>query len=216
MSIQHPPIPKRIHYCWFGGGPLGEAEKNYMGSWRRHLPDFEIIRWDERNFDPGILPFSAEAHRLQKWAFVADVARVHALRTQGGLYLDTDMEILKPLDGFLRARGFLGFEKNGVLQTGLMAFELRHPLMEDMWHYYKHKSFHEKNGDLAMTPNTQILTRIAVAKYGLVKDGRRQTLQKGVEVWPEQWFCPLEYENREMRLTKNTHAIHHYAQSWTW
>ena len=103
-------IPKKIHYCWFGGNPLPEDAQKYLESWKKFCPDYEIIRWDEKNFDINQLPYVQEAFKAKKWAFITDYVRLYALYNYGGIYMDTDVEVLKSLDSFLELKAFSGFE----------------------------------------------------------------------------------------------------------
>ena len=116
-------IPKIIHYCWFGGKPLPALARKCIMSWKKFLPDYEIREWNEHNFDVNKVPYTAEAYAAKKYAFVTDYVRLYALYHEGGIYMDTDVEVLKPLDRFLHHPAFSGFEGGGLVPTGIMASE---------------------------------------------------------------------------------------------
>ena len=114
-------IPKKIHYCWFGGNPLPPLAKKCIASWKKYCPDYEIKEWNETNFDVNALAYTREAFEARKWAFITDVVRLQALVTEGGIYMDTDVEVLKPLDSLLQYEAVSGFESETQIPTGLMA-----------------------------------------------------------------------------------------------
>ena len=136
-------IPKIIHYCWFGGNPYPEDVKKCIESWKKNLPDYEIREWNEGNFDFNQIPYTKEAYETKKWAFITDYVRLHALNLYGGIYMDTDVEILKSLDPFLHEKGFAGFERIDGIQTGLMAAEKGHPFIRELKQEYEKLHFSE-------------------------------------------------------------------------
>ena len=130
-------IPKVIHYCWFGGKPLPKLAKKCLASWKKFCPDYEIIRWDESNFDVNGCDYSREAYEAKKWAFVSDYARLKVIVDNGGIYMDTDVEVVKPLDEFLSHEAFSGFENPRSITTGIMACEKGFaPFAEMLNEYY--------------------------------------------------------------------------------
>ncbi len=129
-------IPKKIHYCWFGGAPLPDLVQKCIASWQEHCPEYEIIRWDESNFDLNCCDYVKEAYQAQKWAFVSDVARLYALVTYGGIYMDTDMELLKPLDDILQYEAISGFESNCRISAGLLSCHAKHPFFQELLHQW--------------------------------------------------------------------------------
>ena len=124
-------IPKKIHYCWFGRNPLPEDAKKYIESWEKYCPDYEIKEWNEDNFNLDMYPYVREAYENRKFAFVSDVARLYALYNEGGFYMDTDVELIKPLDDFLKYDGVSGFESSTQIPTGLMASRQLQPFVKE-------------------------------------------------------------------------------------
>ena len=151
-------IPKKIHYCWFGGKELPELAKKCIASWEKFCPDYEIIRWDESNFNINICKYVTEAYQNKKFAFVTDYVRLYAMHTQGGIYMDTDVELTKNLDIFLDNQGFSGFESEEHIPTGIMASEKGFSLFEELLSYYTDRSFVKEDGALDTTTNVEIIT----------------------------------------------------------
>lgn len=185
-----------------------------MQSWEMHLQGYEFIEWNEDNFDVSAWLFAAEAYKEKKYAFVADVARLYALFSQGGVYLDTDVEILKPLDPFLVNRAFTGFEKGKDLTTGLMGAEAGSEWIREFMQLYDGRHFILPDGGLDMTTNVRRITDYMVHEYGLREDGSFQDFEGLVTVYPGDYFSPLNPFTRRLVCTPNTVAIHHYMASW--
>lgn len=205
-------IPKKIHYCWFGGKPLPEDAKKYIESWKKYCPDYEIKEWNENNFDLDMYPYIREAYDNRKFAFVSDVARLYAMYTEGGIYMDTDVEVLKPLDDFLKYDGVSGFESSTQIPTGLMASRDLHPLVKEWLDEYKDIHFVKKDGSFDMTTNVTRITNSCL-KYGFVADGKLQTV-KDFTFFPSDYFCPKNAKTGIIELTDNTYTIHHFSGSW--
>ena len=215
-------IPKIIHYCWFGGNPLPELARKCIASWRKYLPDYEIKEWNESNFDVYQAPYIAEAYRLKAYAFVSDYARFWILYRYGGIYFDTDVEVIRPLDDLLERGSFMGFEcqegtpqdnPNGDMAAGLgMAVWKGHPFFRQMVDHYNHIHFARWNGK-----STAIVLH-HTAKY--LDYAHKQVLDGGIVrvsdllIYPPEYFCPLNYFTKEMHITENTRTIHHYVASW--
>jgi len=216
------PIPKVIHYCWFGGNPLPELAQKCIASWRKFLPDYEIKEWNEKNFDVYQATYVEEAYRLKKYAHVSDYARFWILYHYGGIYFDTDVEVIRPLDDILARGSFLGFEcqegtlvdnPNGNMAAGLgMGVAKGHPFFGQMVEYYNHIHFVCWNGKSTgnVTPHA---TQFLDFKH-------KQILEGGIVyvndllIYPEEYFCPLNYYTNELNITENTRTIHHYMASW--
>ena len=205
-------IPKKIHYCWFGGNPLPEDAKHYIESWRKYCPDYEIKEWNESNFDLDMFPYVREAYDSRKFAFVSDVARLYALYTEGGIYMDTDVEVLKPLDEFLKYEGVSGFESSTQIPTGLMASRDLHPLVKEWLDDYAGKHFIKEDGSFDLTTNVRRITNICL-KHGFVANGKLQTVAD-FTFFPSDVFCPKSHETGVIICTENTVTIHHFAGSW--
>ncbi len=205
-------IPKIIHYCWFGGNPLPELAQKCIESWKKYCPDYEIIEWNESNFDVNCCRYAKEAYEAKKWAFVSDVARLFALVNQGGIYMDTDVELLKPLDDFLELEAVSGFESTKNIPTGLMACRKDFLLFKEFLEWYDDKSFVMPDGRYNMTTNVTIMTDICL-EHGLEPNNKKQTVS-GFTLFPSEYFCPKDYETKKLNITNNTYAIHHFDGSW--
>ena len=208
-------IPKTIHYCWFGGNPLPPLAEKCLASWKKCCPDYEIVRWDESNYDLEAAPlYIRQACELKKWAFVTDYVRLDVVYRHGGIYMDTDVQLLKSLDPLLVNRAYFGFEDGKYVNTGLgFGAEAQHPILKDMMDDYKEISFVLPDGSLDQTPCPQRNTE-AFLRLGLVQDDSRQLLDGGILILPSPFLCPIDNRTRTMRKTKDTVSIHHYSASW--
>lgn len=204
-------IPKKIHYCWFGGAPFPELIEQCMESWQKYCPDYEIIRWDESSFDISAIPFVSEAYAAKKWAFVSDYVRLYALYHHGGIYLDTDVELYKPIDRFLHEDAFTGFETNDSPVTAIMGCKQHHPLFGELLEYYDRHSFYV-DGKMDLTPNTAVISSILVSK-GIRLNGRKQTVS-GCTVYPSAVLCPNDLLRVFGLHSARSYCIHHFMGSW--
>lgn len=205
-------IPKVIHYCWFGGKPLPPLAKKCLKSWKKHCPNYEIKRWDESNFDINMCRYVKEAYEAKKYAFVTDFVRLWALVKFGGIYMDTDVEVLKSLDPILQYKAVSGFEKLNIIPTGLMACEKGFPLFEEFLRDYDNLPFLLPDGKQDLTPNVIRMTNICL-KYGLIANNTEQTVN-GFKLFPMEYFCPVTYNGSVGGITNNTFTIHHFMSSW--
>ena len=206
-------IPKIIHYCWFGGTPLPEKEQACIVSWKQFFPDYEIKFWNEETFDLSSAPlFAKQAYELKKYAFVSDYVRVKVLHDFGGIYFDTDVQVLARFDSILNNEGFLGFENSKRVGTATMAFMPHHPLMAKFLQYYTMHPFIDKNGNADITANVTILTDI-LTEQGFVGNGQQQNIN-GVVVYPRDWFSPKKMNETDFNISPNTLAIHKFSCSW--
>lgn len=205
-------IPRTIHYCWFGSPALPRDVARYIDGWRRVCPGYEVKRWDESNFDVAARRYTAEAHAAGKYAFVSDVARLHALVSEGGIYLDTDVEVVRPFDPLLDDTAFAGYEGTAHVATSTLACESGHPFFRKMLESYDSRCFTRPDGTPDGMTNVGLITDM-LAGEGLACDGR-QTRVAGITVYPFDRFSPYDYVDGRMRRTENTFAVHHYAQTW--
>lgn len=205
-------IPKKIHYCWFGRGEMPDKAKKCIESWKKYCPDYELILWNEDSFDINSNTYVKEAYENKKFAFVTDYVRLFAMYNYGGIYMDTDVEVIKPLDEFLDNKGFSGFESAQFIPTGIMASEKGFPLYGEFLEYYQNRNFVKEDGSLDNTTNVIIMTKI-VEKYGLKKTGELQVIN-GWKLYPSDYFCPLNDSTGELNITENTATIHWFAKSW--
>ena len=206
-------IPKIIHYCWFGRGEKPELAKKCIASWRKSCPDFEIREWNEGNCDYLSIPFMAEAYAARKYAFVSDVMRLIVLEQYGGVYFDTDVEVLRDISPLLDDEGFIGFENDQFVNSGqVMAAKAHHPVIQAMIEEYK--KLHFTNADGTATPvgcprlNTDVMER-----FGLIRNGREQVVA-GIHVYSADYFNPMDSTTGKLTKTENTYSIHWYSMSW--
>ncbi len=206
-------IPRKIHYCWFGGGEPGKKDKKYIEGWSRACPGFEIIRWDESNYDINKNRFMKEAANAGKWSFVSDFARLDILYEHGGIYFDTDVEIIKDFSDLLKYEGFIGFENDEKVNDGQgFGFRPGHPILQEMMKAYENEKFIKEDGTLNIKESPLYRTECLV-KHGLKLNGERQNIE-GIEIFPKDYFCPKDFYTRRVKLTDNTHSIHHFHESW--
>ena len=205
-------IPKVIHYCWFGGNPLTELAEKCIASWKKYCPDYEIVEWNESNFDINSCDYVREAYAAKKWAFVSDVARLFALVNYGGIYMDTDVEVLRPLDDLLEYEAVSGFEAKERIPTGLMACQKGQPLFVELLHEYDTAHFLKEDGTYDTTTNVTRITNTCL-KYGLRLNNTLQTVN-GFTLLPYDYLCPKNVETKILTITENTLVIHHFDGSW--
>lgn len=205
-------IPKIIHYCWFGKNPLSEMAVKCIESWKKYCPDYEIIEWNENNFDIEMNDYVKEAYQNKKWAFVSDVARLYALVNHGGIYMDTDVEVIKPIDDLLKYEAVSGFETETQITTGLMGCVKGHRMFVEFLDDYKDCHFIKPDGSLDMSTNVIRITNTC-RKYGLKENNSLQTIN-GFTLFPRDYLCPKNHRTNELNLTKNTYTIHHFDGSW--
>ena len=206
-------IPKTIHYCWFGRNQKPELAEKCIKSWKIYCPDYEVIEWNEDNFDLNSAPlYVQQAYEAKKWAFVTDYVRLWAMVEFGGIYMDTDVEVIKPLDRFLKHKAFAGFEDNRHIQTAIMACEKSYPFFEKLLRIYDGKTFFNPDGSMDLTTNVSTITEMCL-KNGLKQNGEHQIIQ-GFALYPKDFFCPLSFSTGWLRKTKNTVTVHWFAGSW--
>lgn len=205
-------IPKRIHYCWFGRGKMPEMARKCIASWKKYLPEYEIKEWNEENFDLDQYPYVREAYDNRKFAFVTDVVRLYALYHEGGIYMDTDVEVLKPLDVLLQYDAVSGFESATRIPTGLMACRKGLPIFKELLSEYDGLHFVKSDGSMDLTTNVTRITN-TLLKYGFVPNNQLQTVN-GFTLLPQDWLCPKDYETKVVNITPNTLCIHHFDGSW--
>ena len=205
-------IPKKIHYCWFGGNEKPDLVKKCIDSWKEKCPGYEIIEWNESTFDIEINKYVKDAYNSKKWAFVSDVARLKALVQEGGIYMDTDVEVIKSLDSFLQYRSVMGFESDEYLSTAFIASEKNNSLFREMLEKYNNLKFYNDDGSIDFVTNVQRLTELCV-QYGLKLDGSFQRLEN-ITIFPSDYFSPKNYKTGELNLSERTVCIHHFDGSW--
>jgi mannosyltransferase OCH1-like enzyme len=206
-------IPKKIHYCWFGRNPKPKLAQKCIKSWKKYCKGYEIIEWNEDNFDISSAPlYVRQAYDAKKWAFVTDYVRLWAMTKYGGIYMDTDVEVIKPLDQFLKHRAFSGFEDHIHIPTGIMACEKDFPLFREFLDFYDTVSFMNPDGTYNQTTNVQIITDVCL-KRGLIQNNTLQEID-GFTLYPNDVFCPVNYYDSRLYKTRNTATIHWFSGSW--
>ena len=208
-------IPKIIHYCWFGPNQLPKSAERCIDSWRKHFPDYEIMRWDETNFDVDAIQYTSQAYGMKKYAFVSDYARFWILYRFGGVYFDTDVEVIAPFDRILSKGAFMGREAgtNGKVAPGLgLGVEPGHPFYKEMLDEYSRFSFMKEDGTMNQKTIVNYTTEILVRK-GLVMQDIEQEVD-GITIYPAAIFCPMDSTTGIVRVSPETVSIHHYDCSW--
>lgn len=221
-------IPKVIHYCWFGRNHKNKDVLRCIESWKKYLPDYEIREWNEDNYDIAKCQYMEDAYREKKWAFVSDYCRLDVIYQYGGIYLDTDVEVLKSFDDLLYNEFYCGFESRDVkvqkrwgmnleqsVNFGIgYGAEMRHPILKEMLDLYDTLNFYNEDGTLNLLSCPVYQTNVLL-KHGLIQDGKTQQINGGV-VYSAEFFCPQSNLSEEMLfLTTNSYSIHHFSNSWS-
>jgi len=208
-----PRIPKVIHYCWFGKNPIPDRYKIWMESWHKYCPDYEVKLWNEENYDVSKNEYMLQAYEAGKWGFVPDYARVDIIYNHGGIYLDTDVEIIRPLDDLLYEDAFLGFERNDMVNLGQGFGAVKgHPIIKEMRDMYEELSFVKDDGTLNLTPSPSYQTEVLV-KHGLERNGSYQIIDH-MTVYPEKLINGKNERTRIVETLPRTKMIHHFDASW--
>ena len=206
-------IPRIIHYCWFGGGEIPDYLKKCIDSWYRVCPDYEIIRWDENNYDVNKYLYTRQAYEKGKYGFVSDVARLDILYRNGGVYLDTDVELIKHLDSFLFNKGFVGVERWGNINSGGgIGAVPQHPMIREMLDYRLEFPFVYEDGTLNLETNGLYET-IPFVRHGMRIDNTLQIVND-MTVYPASVFHPYDYMSCEERIEADTVSIHRFYGGW--
>lgn len=214
-------IPKVIHYCWFGRRALPPLAIKCIASWKKFFSDYEIKEWNEDNFDVNMIPYIAEAYRAKKYAFVSDYARFWILYHYGGLYFDTDVEIIKPMDDIIARGPFMGCENNFdvkhktsiSINPGLgVGVNPQTSFYKELLDIYDSLHFVKNDGNFNLKTVVEYTTELFQC-HGLKNIAGIQMIA-GIYIYPTDYFCPISVKDGKLRITNNTRSIHHYAQSW--
>ncbi len=209
-----PLIPKKIHYCWFSGDPIPLQLQQCIDSWKRFCPDYEIVRWDERNYDISKNQYTRQAYAYQKWGYIPDYARLDILYHYGGFYLDTDVELVRNLDELLYQPAFCSTEKWGVVNMGISGAQPQNPTLHRMLDYRETISFLYPDGTENLISSGMYDT-LSLMNQGLRLNGETQMLPNGtMAVYASEFFQPFDFMSGEMHLTENTFSIHHFSGTW--
>ena len=228
-------IPKIIHYCWFGRNPLPESAKKCIDSWRKFLPDYEIKEWNEDNFDVNIIPYTQQAYEAKKYAFVSDYARFWILYHHGGVYFDTDVEVIRPMDDIIEKGAFMGREKGAFIKgicDNLIVTKVNHGhglgvnpglglgvnpglgLYKEFLDLYDTLRFKNEDGSLNTKTIVSYTTEILL-NHGLNENNDAPQEVAGVWVYPPDVFCPMDHtQANKIKITERTVSIHLYDCSW--
>lgn len=216
-------IPKSVHYCWFGRKPLPESAEKCIRSWRKYLPDYEIKLWNEDNFDVNIIQYTREAYDAKKYAFVSDYARFWILYNYGGLYFDTDVELIKPIDDIIDRGPFMGCERSAdsvesALRMGVapglgLGVNPGLGLYAEILNYYNSLNFLNADGIPDTSETVVTITSRILCKYGLELTDKIQHCA-GVWIYPKDYFSPKDVDSKLITITDNTRSIHHYDATW--
>lgn len=215
-------IPKTIHYCWFGGAPLPKSAVKCIKSWKKYFPNYEIKEWNETNFNVNIIPYTAEAYKAKKYAFVSDYARFWILYKYGGLYFDTDVEVIKNMDDIIAKGAFMGCEHESIkgkpvaslgVAPGLgLGTPPNNPFYSEVLHIYENMKFILENGVInnenIVTTTSKLLCSKGMQNINIIQ------LVDGIYIYPKDYFCPKDYSTGKLKITNNTRSIHHYDASW--
>ena len=207
-------FPKIIHYCWFGHNPLPELALKCIDSWKKFLPDYEIKEWNEDNYNVHKIPYISEAYDAKKYAFVSDYARFDILYQYGGIYFDTDVEVIKDLSPIIEQGAFAGVDCAGRLAAGLgIASPAAMPIYKEIIASYENSTFVRSNGSYNLTTVVDRVSDI-FKKNGFSKTENIQKIAD-VIIYPAEYFCPIDPKTGILNVTSNTYTIHHYAATWT-
>lgn len=220
-------IPRKIHYCWFGGKPLPKSAIKCIESWKKYFPDYEIIQWDESNYDVKKIRYIEEAYNEGKFAFVSDYARFDILYKEGGIYFDTDVEVIKSFDDIIKNGSFMGAETNGnevinktqnklskiTIAPGLgIGAPCGLEIYKEILDFYVNEKFINDNGQLNQETVVTKITKI-LYHHGLTDTNKIQKVCD-ITIYPKDFFNPMNNNTGEINITENTHSIHWYAMSW--
>ena len=210
-------IPKKIHYIWIGGKEKPESVSKHIESWKKYCPDYQIIEWNESNFDVNENRYISEAYKAKKFAFVTDYMRLAILKREGGVYVDTDLEIVKNIDEYLEYDCFSGFENGVMIPTAMFGAKKDCKYVDYLLSYYDDRSFYLKNGEMDLTTNVITITVMTKYKYGIKLNNQTQILEcdgERIAYFPFEYFCAKDFVSGKINVTKDTCSIHHYRGSW--
>ena len=207
-------IPKTIHYCWLGRNSKPKSVLKCIESWKKYCPDYEIIEWNEDNLDISSHLYSKQAYDAKSWAFATDYFRLWIVYTYGGIYLDTDVQIIKSLDPLLKNKAFMGFESEEQIASGLgFGAEAGSAFLAENMKIYESLEYLNKDGTYNRLPAPAYSTEVA-RSYGLTNDTGKIQHVLDLTCYPREYFCPKDYFTGRLRITRNTYTIHHYDSTW--
>lgn len=206
-------IPKKIHFCWFGGKPLPPIVEECITSWRFFCPEYKIFEWNESNFDIRACPYVEQAYEAGMYAFVSDFARIKILFEHGGIYMDTDVELLKNLDPLLANKAFMGFEAGLGVNSGLIAGSIpKLPIIGELINEYQGLDFIKRKGEYNLTTCVHYQTAL-LEKHGLLRENRLQIVAD-ITIYPIKYFSPMNHFTGIINIEEETYSIHKYEGTW--
>jgi mannosyltransferase OCH1-like enzyme len=214
-------IPKIIHYCWISGDPYSKLITQCIESWHKKLPDYNFVLWDDNKLHHDkMLSFDwvKEAYGIKKYAFVADFVRLYALYTEGGIYMDTDVQVVKDLSPLLVNKSFMGYETAGVFEAAVIGAQAGTEWIGKCLEYYKNTHFLNPDGTLFdFCPMPGKLDYILHKNYKISKKFSviSEIESIGLKLYPADYFSPKNYHKNSIKVTENTYTIHHFDSSWT-
>jgi hypothetical protein len=206
------PIPKIIHYCWLSGEPYPNDIQECIDSWHEFMPDYEFKLWDCNSFDVDSVTYVKQAVEAKKWAFASDYIRLWALYKYGGIYLDSDIKVLKSFDDLLNEKAFTAFESGGRVAAWIFGGQCGEPIFKELLSHYDNRHFIDESGKPDLTPNSIPVTQTLI-RHGLVAENRTQMLDV-ITVFTEDYFSPFNPWTKRIRKTENTHAMHLFKGAW--
>ena len=208
-------IPKLIHYCWFGNAAKTNTVTRCINSWKQNCPDYQIIEWNEENFDVFQCPqYVIDAYENKKWAFVSDYVRLKVVYDNGGIYFDTDVELIKNIDKLLSNESYFGFEDGKYVATGLGFGAVKGAtILREMMEPYETIPFILPDGTINQTTCPVINTSVLL-KHGLKQNNKMQVLESGIRILPSIYLCPIDYETGDIKKSRKTISIHWFDSSW--
>ena len=210
-------IPKTIHYCWFGNGKKSKLAEKCISSWKKHCPDYEIVEWNEKNFDVNMNDYTSSTYAKKMYAYLSDDVRLWAVYNFGGLYFDTDVELIASPNSLLKYNAFIGFEDDLYVNTGIgFGGEKGNHCIRTMLSKYEGRTtdyLNKEFTDYHCLTGSPKMNTYALTELGLKQTGERQTLDGGIEVFPKDCFCPFDDVTGLLHLTNNTVSIHWFSKS---
>lgn len=214
-------IPKTIHYCWLSGDPFPELIDNCINSWKKQLPDYEFILWDTNRFPMDENKWVKEAYEAKKYAFAADYIRLYVIYNYGGIYLDTDIQVLKSFNTLLHLPYFLGSEGNTTIEAGVFGAQKGTPWLANCLSYYKNRTFIKVDGSFDIITLPKIMIQCIQKDYKIIEMSKATIEkltyteeEKILHLFPKEYFCAKNHGTGVIEKTKNTFSIHHFAMSW--
>ncbi|MFR1756711.1 MAG: glycosyltransferase family 32 protein, partial [Thomasclavelia spiroformis] len=216
-------IPHIIHLCWFGKGDYPELAIKCINSWKKYLPNYDIKIWNEETFDINSNEYTKQAYEQKKWAFISDYVRLYALEHYGGVYMDTDLEVIKDFSSLLDSHDFVSSTlEGGLITAGFISAIPHHPYIKTLKEKYDNGYFKNKDGKIEYIMNPLLFTKVAERMYGFKIGNDKFECDKSLIIYPMEYFMPYrkslfgtdKYSQNKYLITNNTYAIHHDMGSW--